>query len=359
MQNHFQSFSMPEEIVSTFNQMVKQWQTMIEKQASMTSEDAFLGKEILKYIKTGQETFLKLWSPFIENVQKSFGQAANGNFQAQFEEFQAQVKQHFQSQMDAAQKSAPAYQDMWNQYIAHFKSGDQQWIQDAWKPVFAQENIADPAKLYGAWQNAMQTMFDKTAGNYLDSPSLGLMRNYNEKVAQGFKAYTEHRQAEMSYQNFMQQTWAAVYVKMAEALLEKSKSETPLTSFRDISRLWSSVADEVFIEAFKSKEYVNTQRELLESTFRHRKTKRELVEIGLRAQDLPTLTDVDDLIERVYALKKENRQLKAKQQETEKRLQQIEAALANMPSGTPEKAPAKTPAKAPAKKSPKSQPSNA
>lgn len=150
----------------------------------------------------------------------------------------------------------------------------------------------------------MHQLFDQAGGKTFDAPALGMMRNYTHLVNQAFKAFREEKEAERVFQTLVAKTWASVVAEMTKTVWERGQEGKPITSLRELSRVWAGVTDEVFMEVFKSEAYVQTQLNYLNASFRYRKAKRALTEVVLDANDLPTLTQVDDLIERVYSLNK-------------------------------------------------------
>ena len=70
------------------------------------------------------------------------------------------------------------------------------------------------------------------------------------------------------------------------------------------------VADEVFIALFHSEAYAKTQSAYVNSNMALRRQQRELLEVWLRGNDMPTRSDLDEAHHQIYQLRKDMKALK-------------------------------------------------
>ena len=73
---------------------------------------------------------------------------------------------------------------------------------------------------------------------------------------------------------------------------------------------WSDIADDVFKDVFRSKEYVRVQGRFINASMAYRARQRDVNEMALTAMDLPTRTEIDEAHHRIYELRKEVKALK-------------------------------------------------
>ncbi len=250
---------------------------------------------------SAMQTFAGQTSEFWKNVKSP------ADFAATFPQFRSDLHKKFTDAVADSYKQFGDYNQLWDEFLGHYKSF-QNVGSDFFAPYkSATEGFSAPKNPEEWMQSGLQFMhqlFDQAGGKTFDAPALGMMRNYTHLVNQAFKAFREEKEAERVFQTLVAKTWASVVAEMTKTVWERGQEGKPITSLRELSRVWAGVTDEVFMEVFKSEAYVQTQLNYLNASFRYRKAKRALTEVVLDANDLPTLTQVDDLIERVYSLNK-------------------------------------------------------
>jgi class III poly(R)-hydroxyalkanoic acid synthase PhaE subunit len=84
----------------------------------------------------------------------------------------------------------------------------------------------------------------------------------------------------------------------------------PVENQRQLIDLWVEVADARFLDLFHSDRYAAVQSKLLNVGMALRGQQRELAEVWLRVNDLPTQRDLDEAHRNIYELRKEVKLLK-------------------------------------------------
>ncbi len=167
-------------------------------------------------------------------------------------------------------------------------------------------------------ETPLRTMFDQMFKLYeyeniverlLDTPGLGLSREFNEKVQQGFRAFQAYQRAAVRYQSIVASIWTQALQRFAYTLGERVQQGEAVADLRDLSTLWTHVADDVFVTAFRSDDYVEAQSEMLSAAMEFRVRRRALLEEYQRAIDQPTRTELDEVHELLYRLRKENKEI--------------------------------------------------
>ncbi|HRK73845.1 MAG TPA: poly(R)-hydroxyalkanoic acid synthase subunit PhaE [Rhodothermales bacterium] len=303
-----------------FEDASRQWQSLLEtgwsqwQQQLTQAMQGFGQKEpswaagVLKQAESAQRVWLSAMQTFANQATDFLERVKSPkDFPVAFAGYQEALSKQF---TDAASKLHVNLKDhnaLWEDFLSHYKA-----FQGMGNDFF--ESYKAPSQGFTApnnpeeWMQSgirfMQHLFDQAGGKTFDAPGLGMMRNYTHLVGQSMKAFREEKEAEQVYQKLVAKTWASVVAQMTKTVWERGQEGKSITSLRELSRVWAGVTDEVFMDVFKTDEYVQKQLNYLNASFRFRQTKRALNEVLLEAYDLPTLTQVDDLIERVYTLRK-------------------------------------------------------
>ena len=147
-------------------------------------------------------------------------------------------------------------------------------------------------------------------GRALLAPSLGLTREFNEKVSKAFDLWLENQQAQTTYQLLVGEAWLEAFQALMKKLVDMAQKGETITDQRHLLRIWVEVADAVFIELFHSEAYATAQSAYVNSNMTLRRQQRALLEVWLRQNDMPTRTDLDEAHHQIYELRKEVRALK-------------------------------------------------
>jgi class III poly(R)-hydroxyalkanoic acid synthase PhaE subunit len=144
----------------------------------------------------------------------------------------------------------------------------------------------------------------------LDSPGIGLSREFNEKVQRGFKAFQEYQRASVRYQSIVANIWTQALQRFVYQVGERVQAGEELDGLRDLTTIWTQAADDVFITAFRSDDYLDAQSDLLSAAMRFRTRRRDILEEYQQAIDQPTRSELDEVHELLYRLRKENKALR-------------------------------------------------
>jgi class III poly(R)-hydroxyalkanoic acid synthase PhaE subunit len=78
----------------------------------------------------------------------------------------------------------------------------------------------------------------------------------------------------------------------------------PVASVRGLMDLWVEVADQEFFKLFHTEAFAALQGAYLNASMQVKKSRRELTEHWLRANDMPTQGDIDAAHKEIYELRK-------------------------------------------------------
>lgn len=225
--------------------------------------------------------------------------------------FTDQLRQQMSTAMNGA-KLLENNAELWRLYIEEAQKFTQPWL-NAWgqTPVFMSKLAgADQANATNEFMQLFQAAFEQTWGRALLAPSMGLLRELNEKVNKGFALWLENQQLTVAYQLLIGEAWIDAFQALMQKLMNMAQKGETLTDQRHLLRIWVEVADEVFIALFHSEAYAKTQSAYVNSNMALRRQQRELLEIWLRSNDMPTRSDLDEAHHQIYQLRKDVKALK-------------------------------------------------
>lgn len=140
------------------------------------------------------------------------------------------------------------------------------------------------------------------------SPLMGPNREHLTQLLQGFEAWQEHQQAAGDYQTLLVMIQQRSWDRFLHHLADRAAQGDPLTDPRQLSGLWSSLADQVFEETFLQEENLKIRGRFLNTLNRYRQYQQSLLETYLESQNLPTRSELDEVHKNIYELRKQLRQ---------------------------------------------------
>ncbi|MEN8131338.1 MAG: poly(R)-hydroxyalkanoic acid synthase subunit PhaE [Pseudomonadota bacterium] len=141
-------------------------------------------------------------------------------------------------------------------------------------------------------------------------PSIGQSREQNAKMLRAFDAFIDLRKVDAKYRSTLAAAMADAVKRVMEKLAGLAEEGKSITSVRGLNRLWLDTADEVFTEMYASAEYTELQKDLSSAGLRYKIEARKVVEMVLKALDIPTRSELDDAYRTLYELRKEVKELK-------------------------------------------------
>ncbi len=190
----------------------------------------------------------------------------------------------------------------------------------------------EAAKLFEAWQRQTQAMFGAAFTGapswsmppaslsapevpaawteWLSSPGFGSQREHQNEAQQLFGAWLEQQAKEQAYRSLLGEAFASAFRRMTERLASMARDSKMVEGPKALTELWVEVADAVFTEMFASPRFAEAQSAMLNATHRVRRGKRALVEQMLKAQDMPTRSEVDEAHRTIAELRRELRAMK-------------------------------------------------
>ncbi len=295
--------------------MMTQWNEAVMNSLNMGAEDAGPAvKATIERMAQSQSAMMELFELAANAWTQISRQAADaddvpGVIEEHVEGLDEQVRRAISTWSTATQD----VQSMWQQYA--------ETLQGAGLPfdVLRQMPGMMGGLAEGDQETPLRTLFDQMykatevehfMERMLDSPGLGLSREFNEKVQRGFKAFQEYQRASTRYQSIVATIWTQALQRFMHDVGERVQAGEELDGLRDLTTLWTKAADDVFITAFRSDDYLDAQSDMLSAAMRFRTRRRDIIEEYQQALDQPTRSELDEVHELLYRLRKENKTLR-------------------------------------------------
>jgi class III poly(R)-hydroxyalkanoic acid synthase PhaE subunit len=303
------------EASAPFARLMTQWNEAVMGSLNRGAEDAEPAmKATMERMAQSQSAMMELFQLAAKAWTRISQQAGQGDdlsrvIEEQVEGLDEQVRRAIGTWSTATQDM----QSMWQQYA--------DTLQGAGLPfdVLRQMPGMMSGLTEGDQETPLRTLFDQMykatevehfMERMLDSPGLGLSREFNEKVQRGFKAFQEYQRASTRYQSIVATIWTQALQRFLYEVGERVQSGEELDGLRDLTTIWTKAADDVFITAFRSDDYLDAQRDMLSAAMRFRVRRRDILEEYQQALDQPTRSELDEVHELLYRLRKENKALR-------------------------------------------------
>jgi polyhydroxyalkanoate synthase subunit PhaE len=223
-----------------------------------------------------------------------------------------QMRDQFSSFSTGAMRSSQDTSELWQVYLQQMQKFNQLWVDPLglFTQTFSKAATGKTSALIELNNLSWNLLYEESFGSLMQTPFLGLPRELNGKILQGFEAWRNLYKASIDYQVVL----GDIQVKSFEALMKKLVSLTEegktVKDWREFQKIWSEVADDVFEKAFFDEHNLKIRGKFLNSLNYYRIQQQELMEISMKMTNLPLRTEVDEIHKNMYELRKEVKRLK-------------------------------------------------
>lgn len=294
-----------------FTEAAKQWQASMQRAADAASSDlAPIAQQTIERAAEGQASLLRVYQLAIEAWQEAMTAAHDGeevpSVMARYaERASRQMREAVQVWNDATKEQ----QSSFGQMMTAMQGAENPLRVLLRAPQAGGDGAEAPAAAF--LENVLKLFeIESVSERLLDAPALGLSREFNQEVAQGVKAFQEHQRAAVRYQTVVGSIASDAVQRFMTTLGERIQEGEAPETLRDLSTLWTEVADTTFIRAFRTDDYIDAQNDYLETALRLRKQQRVVLEEIQEAFDQPTRSEMEEVYQLLHRLRQENKQLK-------------------------------------------------
>jgi hypothetical protein len=252
-----------------------------------------------------EANYLKMMADFWESAGKTASDAQKDLFQQFATRFAANFPlAAMPAGVAAPNKASEAFSDLLNSLMA---------LPNAVKAATDQSNLSDKktAELLQKIMNPQEWLSvsgytDQSVQQLVEGPKFADIGQLESKFAALFKSWTDLRTRALEQSTIR----LAAYAKAAQEFIGKLREvakDKPLETRAQLVGLWVDVANRHLLEAQRSPEYLENQRELLRASTGFKRAQTELSDYYGEAFGIPTRGEIDDLTRMVADLKREVR----------------------------------------------------
>lgn len=308
-----QSMSNPTTFFSGMG-MYNQWQQLSSRWIeAMNDNSEPAAKNLSRQFVAAQSTMMnflemttKAWNTMIPKLGE--GQDWQTVLNEYMDQFRKQMLNPAQMMQNPQQMA-----DMWYTYAQSMQTAMLPWMKPLQQApgvmgvAMAGQNggaeLIDLTRMF--WQ-----AYDQTMGRFVGMPGVGFTRELEEKMAKGYKAWSEARQAMDEYQLLVADAWSGVMEEVLREMMKRAEKGQPIESVRDLIRMWTTAADNSFDKVFRSEKYAEVQGKFVTTYMHYRIEEQQIVDEMLKYSHIPTRTEVDEAHRNIYELRKEVKALK-------------------------------------------------
>jgi len=252
-----------------------------------------------------EANYLKMMADFWESAGKTASDAQKDLFQQFATRFAANFPlAAMPAGVAAPNKASEAFSDLLNSLMA---------LPNAVKAATDQSNLSDKktAELLQKIMNPQEWLSvsgytDQSVQQLVEGPKFADIGQLESKFAALFKSWTDLRTRALEQSTIRLAAYAKAAQEFTGKLREVAKDK-PLETRAQLVGLWVDVANRHLLEAQRSPEYLENQRELLRASTSFKRTQTELSDYYGEAFGIPTRGEIDDLTRMVADLKREVR----------------------------------------------------
>jgi class III poly(R)-hydroxyalkanoic acid synthase PhaE subunit len=304
------------------SQAWKNWFDLMEKGVSSpgipnaTSVFESLPQQFLQ----SQQFYGQLLKQSFDTWQTLWPQLGNqAQTQTAVQSYLQQLQQQIQTYTASTQTIQGDMDNLWQCYLKEVQKFSQLWL-STWQSSFSplsqmpQNGVHSWLELNNLYWDAL---YGKNLGSFMQSPLLGPSREMNGQLLRAFDDWVSLYRAMNDYQLLEANIQYRGFVALMAQLAERTKQGKPIKTWREFQAVWAIAADEVFEEAFCQEKNLKVRGQFINALNRYRIQQQALLEAWLKTFNLPTRSEVDEIHQTLYQLRKEMKQLKKRLAEYE------------------------------------------
>jgi polyhydroxyalkanoate synthase subunit PhaE len=308
---------MATEYVNTWTETgAKMWSSWFDMMGAIPTPMGDIRPELQEATKRyldNRDVLVKFLQLSIDAWQDIFPKVQAGDdWQTVLNKYTEQMRQQFDSFTTTTSKTSEDVGQLWKIYLQQMQKFNQLWLDPLGMSngAIAKAFLGNTSALIEFNNLYWNRFYEEAFGNWLQAPLLGLPREINRKLLDGFEAWRALYQASTNYQILL----ADIQVRSFETLMKKlvaiAEKGQPVKDWRQFQDLWSVVSDEVFEATFCQPENLKIRGQFINSLNNYRLQQQQLMQLYLKAMNLPLRSEVDEIHKTIYELRKEVKSLK-------------------------------------------------
>lgn len=293
--------------------MFEQWQKLAaDSYGSWAGTADETVRNTAERVLASQKTMMQFWEFAAKAWQDIAAKMEAGeDWQQTMQNYTDTMREQFTQSVDATFKAGQDSGTLWQIYQEQLQKMMQPW--DAWwqqaPSVFSQAMGGKNAVL-PELGNLYNAVFEQVMLPFLQSPTMGLTRELEHKMRNGFVVWQAYRQADYNYQMQLIDAWILTFERVQKELTALAEQGKSIDTLEELGTLWINAAEDGFGEVLASDAYIQAQGNMVNALMRFRLFQQEMMEIVLKQMDLPTRREVDAAHRYNYEVRKEVKALK-------------------------------------------------
>lgn len=304
--------------VETGTQMWKSWFDLVgsvptsatvtepKPEPKSTSEQQFNKNQELfvRFIKLSFDAWREI-SPKVE---------ANEDWQQVLKKHTEQMRTQLNQVSAENLKASQDAGQLWQLYIKEMQKLSQLWTATLGVPINPIGNAVHGASKPWLELNNLywNLLYEPVLGSLIQSPAISPGHEFTHKVLKAFDAWTNLYRGSINYQVVLADIQICSFEEVMQELAASAEKGKKVDDWQQFQQLWSRVADKVFEEKFCNEDNLKVRGNFLNALNTYRPYQQELMELWLKAMNLPVRSEVDEVHKNVYELRKESKRLNKK-----------------------------------------------
>jgi class III poly(R)-hydroxyalkanoic acid synthase PhaE subunit len=185
------------------------------------------------------------------------------------------------------------------------------WMDVQQKNIDAYLDLAsgDPDASMNIFHN-MYSAFEGTIGKAFKLPAVGKDREEIELLLKTLDRYSVYLARNAEFQHKIYMTGQSSMEDVVDAAAKKVSENGEIAGFDEFFKLWTSTNEKAFLELFKTEEFSKIQGSVLDAALDARKHFHQLMELYLSDFPIALRSEMDDVYQTIYSMKRNVRELK-------------------------------------------------
>ncbi len=169
--------------------------------------------------------------------------------------------------------------------------------------VDALKSMLNPATFFSSGVSGLGHVFQRLAEGP-DFADIGVFEKKLMRINQDWNAMHE---ANLDYQAVISNAWMEAFRLFSDEVPYDGENQ-PLSA-KEMLQRWLEITNDLLVKTQRSDEFLQAQRKLLSASTQFKLQQKEVVELWCENMTIPTRSEVDDLHQIVYQLRREVREL--------------------------------------------------
>ena len=298
--------------------------------------------DITRRFVDNQQLFLRLLKLSFNSWQELFPKIeAGGDWQQFLKNYTEQVRSQLDEFSSGATKVSQDSTELWKLYVDQTRKITQLWADSLGSAIapFGRASLSGAAEPWIELNNLYwNLLYEETFGSLMQSPLLGPTREVNGKLLRAFDAWAKLYRSSADYQVVLANVQVQSFEELMRELITRAEKGDTVKDWRQFQQLWGQVADSVFEKAFCNEENLKIRGRFLNSLNTYRIQQQALMDVWMKALNMPLRSEIDEVHKTIYELRKEVKSLKKTiaQYESQAQAAPVTPATTPIDAGTPE-----------------------